>query len=437
MSQLLKKDIKIEHNFKVCILGVGFVGLTLAIALAKRNIPVIGLDINLELIQSLNNGETHVIEPNIEEFLQETLQSGKLSFRHSSEDLSMLKNCNTFILTVGTPLSGSEISLGSITNALNQIIEYISEDDLVILRSTTSVGTANEVVRPILNKKSKSISLAMCPERTIEGNAMQEIFHLPQIIGADDEISLTKATSLFELLGTEIVKLSSLKSAELAKLVNNTYRDLMFGFANEIAAFCQKIKIPASEIIHAANYNYPRSNISLPGPSGGPCLEKDPWILVQSGKQYDVELSITKSARQVNENSVLHLLDPYFISEVSEKVLLLGLSFKGTPEILDARGSFAKNVIDFIKYRNPLAEITGYEPAGIFKYDFIDIVQSQSIQEAISGADKILILTNSLKFVDLEELINKLADRNCLVIDYWQVANPAFLSKEMRYLSWS
>ena len=158
---------------------------------------------------------------------------------------------------------------------------------------------------------------------------------------------------------------------------------------------------------------------------------------MQSGKQYDVELSITKSARQVNENSVLHLLDPYFVSEVSEKVLLLGLSFKGTPEILDARGSFARNVIDFIRYRNPLAEITGYEPAGIFKYDFIDILQSRSIQEAISGADKILILTNSLKFVDLEELINKLADRNCLVIDYWQVAKPALLSKEMRYLSWS
>ena len=299
------------------------------------------------------------------------------------------------------------------------------------------MGTANEVVRPILNKKSKSISLAMCPERTIEGNAMQEIFLLPQIIGADDEVSLTKATSLFESLGAEVVKLSSLKSAELAKLVNNTYRDLMFGFANEIATFCQKINVPASEVIHAANYNYPRSNISLPGPSGGPCLEKDPWILVQSGKKYGVELSIARSAREVNENSVLHLLDPYFVSDVSEKVLLLGLSFKGTPEILDARGSYAKNVIYFIKQRNSLAEIIGYEPAGIFKSDFIDIVQSQSIQEAISGANKILILTNSLKFVDLEGLITNLADPHCLVIDYWQSAKAEFLPKKMRYVSWS
>jgi UDP-N-acetyl-D-mannosaminuronic acid dehydrogenase len=158
---------------------------------------------------------------------------------------------------------------------------------------------------------------------------------------------------------------------------------------------------------------------------------------VQSGKQYDVELPITRSAREVNENSVLNLLDPYFISGISEKVLLLGLSFKGTPEILDARGSFAKNVIDFIKHRNSLADITGYEPAGIFKSDFRDIVQSQSIQEAISGANKILFLTNSIKFLDLEELINKLADQNCLVIDYWQVAKPTLLSKEMRYVSWS
>ena len=159
--ELLKKENKLDENFKICILGVGFVGLTLAIALAKRNISVIGLDINVELIQSLNNGETDVIEPNIKEFLQETLHSGKLSFRHSSEDLSILKSCNTYILTVGTPLRGNEISLESITNALNQIIDYISDGDLVILRSTTSVGTANEVVRPILNKKSKSISLAM------------------------------------------------------------------------------------------------------------------------------------------------------------------------------------------------------------------------------------------------------------------------------------
>jgi UDP-N-acetyl-D-mannosaminuronic acid dehydrogenase len=437
MALQSEKKSKIDQNFNVCILGIGFVGLTLAIALAKRDIPVIGLDVNADLIKSLNKGETDVIEPDIKEFLQESLQSGKLSFIHSSENLSILKSCNTFILTVGTPLSGSEINLGSITNAINQIIEYISEEDLVILRSTTSVGTANEVVRPILDKKSKSISLAMCPERTIEGNAMQEIFHLPQLVGADDEVSFAKAKSLFESLGTEVVKLSSLKSAELAKLINNTYRDLMFGFANEIATFCQKINVSASEIINAANYKYPRSNISLPGPSGGPCLEKDPWILVQSGRQHGVELAIARSAREVNENSVLHLLDSHFVSEVSEKVVLLGLSFKGTPEILDARGSFAKNVIHFIKQRNPLAEIMGYDPAGIFRSDFIDIAQSQSIQEAVSDANKILILTNSIKFFDLERLITNLADPHCLVIDYWQVAKRAFLSKEMRYVSWS
>jgi UDP-N-acetyl-D-mannosaminuronic acid dehydrogenase len=421
---------------KVCILGVGFVGLTLGLALVQRGIVVYGLDSNKELVENLAKGETNVKDPGIYEALALGLNTEMINFIHSSEDLSRLKECGVFVVTVGTPLIGEKVDLNHIKSALEKVIPYISENSLVILRSTTSVGTADSVVWPILQQKSETILLAMCPERTIEGAALDELGSLPQIIGANDDRSFEEASIFFKQLGVEIVRVSSLRAAELTKLINNTYRDLMFGFANEIALFSQSLNISPREVINAANKDYPRSRISLPGPSGGPCLQKDPWILVQSAELLGVNLPISRAARQVNESVVVSFIQKNAKNLMSlKKISILGLSFKGEPEVLDARGSFANEVISFFQAKSSRTPIYGFEPAGQFADDFQEICQTSILDDAISNADMLVILTKSKSFTNLEYKINQLTQEGCQILDFWGLLNENRIENR-EYKSW-
>lgn len=421
---------------KVCILGCGFVGLTLGVMLSSKNIKVIGIDSNFELVEQLKEGKTSIYEPGMETLLGKSLAEGNLKFINTDNELSEVKDCGVFIITVGTPLKGLAVDLNHIVNALSTVLEYISDDSLVILRSTTMVGTANSTVRNYLNQKSAKIKLAMCPERTVEGNALTELLTLPQIIGADDEESFQAAESFFKSVEIEVVRVSSLKAAELCKLANNTFRDLMFAFANEIALLAANNNVSAREIIQAANYKYARSNIALPGPSGGPCLEKDPWILVESGKSVGVDMPITRAAREINESIVIEFLKSS-CANISNpmKVAILGLSFKGYPLTLDSRGSFAPEVISFLDENFPKTQVFGFEPAGIFRTGYENIQQCTNLEEAIIDSDLVVILTNAEAFLGIEESISKLANTECLIIDYWGILNRASLKTE-RYRSW-
>ena len=425
------------NEMRVCVLGVGFVGLTLSLMLNKKGFRVYGVDSNSALVQELNNARTNVLDPGIEELLKTGIEAQTIKFKHTSDDLQEIRDCNVFIITVGTPLLDGKVNMNHIKNALNEIIEYIQDDSLVILRSTTIVGAADSVVAPILENKSPSILLAMCPERTVEGTALQELSTLPQIIGAKNEVSFQRASEFFSFLGVEVVRVSNLRAAEITKLINNGYRDLMFGYANEIALLCQEIGVSAREVIEAANHNYPRSNIALPGPSGGPCLEKDPWILVQSGERLGVDLPITRSARLMNESIVCSFIkDKVKDHDQLQKIALLGLSFKGVPQILDIRGSHSLEVLSFFRTNSVNAKISGYEPAGKFQEHLVDLEQCQSVEEAIDNADLVLVLTNSDEFAGLESKINNLTTKNCQVIDFWGTLDRELLL-ERRYASWS
>ena len=417
----------------VCILGVGFVGLTLAAALSKAGMLVYGLDIDAKLVSNLNNGVTTIKEPGLEKILLKGLSNKTLKFYNSIDDLSLLQECEYFILTVGTPLKDGIVNNELIENALNSILDLISENATIILRSTTKVGTANQVQEQIMKHK-KSFHIAMCPERTVEGNALDELQTLPQIIGADDEKSFQKARFLFESLGVECVRVSSLRAAELTKLINNTYRDLMFGYSNEIALLASSLGISAIEVINAANYKYARSNIALPGPSGGPCLEKDPWILAESGKSVGVNMLITSSARRVNEElPVKFLLENVNLLKSYKKIALLGLSFKGVPEVLDSRGSVSKLLVRFLVEKFPNTSIVGYEPAGLFVNDFSEIEQCESLDKALVDTDLLIITTKSQSFYSIETLISSKSDSTCLILDFWNLLQSTELGKKQIY----
>ena len=425
-----------SEKYKVCILGVGFVGLTLAACLSDAGHDVYALDTNPNLIMDLNALKTDVLEPKLADILQEGLEMGTLKFIHSSENLDDLKKCNYFVITVGTPLKEGVVDDSMIRNAIDSIINHIQVGSTIILRSTTKIGTGNRVIKPYLEASGKSIYLAMCPERTIEGRALEELTSLPQIIGADDEASYRSAKLLFDSMGVEVVRVSSLMSAEAAKLINNTYRDLMFGFSNEIALLCSKIGLSAIEIINAANYNYSRSNIALPGPSGGPCLEKDPWILAEAGFDAGLVMQITRASRKTNEDLPVAFLSDHLIHADSiKKIAILGLSFKGKPEVLDLRGSPAIAIVNYLHNTFSNAQIVGFEPAGMFNAAIEHLNQEANLEEAVSDSNIVVLTHNHVQFQNIEQLIMNEASESCQVFDFWNLLSPSKLGTNQSYRS--
>lgn len=336
-------------NFDVGIVGLGYVGLTLGTALAKSGLKVVGVERRKDIVTLVNKGKSHFTELGLEQIIKEQVSNGNLIAKNQFDTSD---NCKYFIITVGTPLGpNGKPRLDMIKSAVSEIINQIDNGATVIVRSTVEVGTTRKFVENELKKTKKKYFLAMCPERTLEGDAIRELNSLPQIIGSDNRETFDKAAKLFRQLTNSIIYVNSYEAAEIIKLVDNTYRDVQFGFANEVARICDAVGVNAIEVIEAGKQNYPRTNVALPGLVGGPCLEKDPHIFNHSANKYGVELSITNAARFVNESHpteiVSKLIDRFHEKKdkIGLKISLLGMAFKGRPPTDDLRGSMATVVL--------------------------------------------------------------------------------------------
>ena len=423
-------------KYKVCIVGIGFVGLTLALSLTKRGQHVIAIEKDLDVVNELRNGYVRFDEEDLLTHLIEAKSKGLFEIFSPEENLEILEECNVFIITVGTPLSHGVVNFTSLENATYIIRPYVRRKDLVILRSTVKLGITENLVKTILDETTHGYFLAMCPERTVEGFALREMGSLPQVIGGIDQNSSKAAATFFKIFGTMIIQVKDTQTAEMIKLVNNTYRDLMFGFANEIAGICNEFGINSLEVIQAANHNYSRSDIALPGLTGGPCLEKDPWILAESAKSKEFEPSITMASRQVNEavlSSYLGKILGSFTSPI--KVAVLGLSFKGRPSIRDTRGGFVLPLLEFLDGKKTVYSAMGYEPAGRVFIEHAKLTISESLSEAVLDADLIVILTNAIDFLTIGTKLSDLANSNAVIVDYWGVLDKENLGPNQVYFS--
>lgn len=414
---------------QICILGCGYVGLTLAVAMADTGFRVHGIEIREDIVAALRQGEPHFWEPRLKEKLQRAIQKGRLTF---SRDIDPAFPATVFVITVGTPLDAAgKVSLTSVERAARQVGAQMNDGALVILRSTVKLGTARNVVHPILSKSGKSFNLAVCPERTLEGKALIELHQLPQIIGADDADVRARCAQLFSALTHTTVALSSLEAAELTKLVDNTYRDVSFAFANEVARLCSQAGLSAQEVIQAGRLGYPRTNVALPGPVGGPCLEKDPHILFESAKAYGIELPITQAARHTNEMQPTE--SAAFIRERANSmpsfptrptITLAGLAFKGMPPTDDLRGTMAKPILASLREVFPDAIFRGFDPVASTEdakaYLGIDTVNS--IGEAFEGANIVVIANNHPMFQNMDIASSaRMMAKPGIIYDFWSL----------------
>lgn len=413
----------------IVVVGLGYVGLTLALAFAARGFRVSGFDTDRNKIETLRAHKSYVHEIGLPELVRETV--GKTFF--PTETLP--EEGDIFVISVGTPVSredgGHRLELDGLEQAARAVGQRLRSGNLVVLRSTVPVNCTRNHVLPILESESGlnagfDFHLSFAPERTIEGNALAELRSLPQIVGGLNADSTEATAALFRELTPTVVRVESLEAAELAKLTNNAFRDLIFAFANQMAQLSRAFNIDTREVIKAANLGYPRDPVPLPSPGvGGACLTKDPYIIDLVAKQAGLDTTLFRLGREVNEAMHDHVVEALAgalarsgKSLEGARVLICGLAFKGHPETADLRNSSSIDVAHLLAARG--VELAGYDPVASDDEIRDAGLSPLGLEEGAEGADALLFMNNhrSFRALDVSSLIDRMAP--CPVIfDGW------------------
>ena len=401
-------------NPSVAFVGLGYIGLPTAVVMANSGVDVTGVDVNEANVERINRGEVTIVEPGLEEELKQAIESG--NFRATTSQV----HADTYIIAVPTPFTDNyDVDMRYIYSAAEAIAPQLKGDELVILESTSPPLTTKKMAKKILelrpdlvadgaeNPEGKPVVyFAHCPERILPGKAMEELRTNDRIIGGQTEEATKRATAVYatfckaELLPTDDV------TAEMAKLTENSFRDVNIAFANELSLIADNLDINVWELINLANH-HPRVNILQPGPGvGGHCIAVDPWFIVSADPENS---KLIHTARKVNDGKPKWVIDKVkeAISETNaSKVAVLGLAFKA--DIDDLRGSPALSItvdiaeelesIHFLVAEPNVKELPkrlkGFENAELMNYE-----------EAIAGADVILLLVDHKEFKALDKSV--------------------------------
>lgn len=392
------------------VVGIGRVGLPLALVFAKEGFKVIGIDVSLERLETISKGSLPFLEEGAAPLLKKYINKGFVAM-HEEKLPEVLPTSDAIILTLGTPMSDNFIpDVTQITGFLNKFSKYLKKGQILILRSTVTPGTTEYLSRFLKEKYGwivgKDIYLAYCPERIAEGKAIQELYEIPQIIGTIDDKSGKVAAKIFSKL-TKKMLYTDARSAELAKLYCNMYRYIDFAIGNEFMLIADSHERDIYEILRLVNDGYKRGGLKGPGLTAGPCLVKDGFFLLDKSPYLD----LVAAAWRLNEN-----IPGFLIRKIHQmngnlegkKVALLGLTFK--KNIDDLRYSLS------LKLQNYLLT----EGAKVFSHD--PYVESQSLEDCLKGADLVVVATNHSAFSKINiKSLKKMANRNCLVCDIWNI----------------
>ena len=375
---------------KACFMGLGYIGLPTAIIAAKHGVQVTGVDINPKVVELTNQGHLHIIEPGMEEMLQEVVNSGAL---HASTTPEV---SDAYFMVVPTPFKGDhEPDISFVEAATRAVLPLLKEGDLYVIESTSPVGTTDRMKDLIFSERPElqdKIYIAYCPERVLPGNVIHELVHNDRVIGGMNEASTTKAIEFYSQFVTGTLHRTNCKTAEMCKLTENSSRDVQIAFANELSLICDKAGINVWELISLAN-KHPRVNILQPGCGvGGHCIAVDPYFITAD---FPMESKIIASAREINnyksfwcaekvQNAMLK-----FELEHHRKpcVAMMGLAFK--PNIDDLRESPAKQIVSKVMQAGSNADILVVEP----NVKSHNVYKLTDYKEAYEKADIVVMLT--------------------------------------------
>ncbi|MGB9979841.1 nucleotide sugar dehydrogenase [Methanobacterium sp.] len=390
----------ILENSKITVFGLGHIGLPTAALFANSGLQVTGVDINTKTIEYVNKGKTPILEPGLDELVRKAVENGKLTA--TDDGITASKDSKIKIVIVPTPVDEFKKSdLSAVESACKSISKALNEDDLVIIESTIPPKTCENVVIPILEesglKAGQDFGVAYTPERALPNNTIYEMTHNARVIGGINEKSADIAVSLYEhITKGKIIKVNDLITAEMVKLMENTYRDTNIALSNELAKVCEKLGIDAIEAIAAANH-HPRVNIHTPGPGvGGHCLSIDPYFIVEIAEQEGIESTLIKNARAINDGMPGHVAE-IVVATLNDagkqiqnsKVGILGVAYKGN--VADARETPAKPLIELLAKKG--FDVCAHDPHT--SSDLIKLFGAEPVSmEEVLKCDCVVLITD-------------------------------------------
>jgi UDP-N-acetyl-D-mannosaminuronic acid dehydrogenase len=350
-------------NPEVVMIGLGYIGLPTAALIAQNKVSVHGVDINEDVVETINRGDIHIVEPELDKAVAQSVSEGYLT-----ASISAVK-ANNYLIVVPTPFKGkNEPDISFVEAATRGIIPLLKEGDLYIIESTSPVGTTEKMRDLIYDERPElrdKLYIAYCPERVLPGNVMYELVHNDRVIGGVDGPSTEKAIAFYEKYVKGDLHKTNARTAEMCKLVENSSRDVQIAFANELSLICDKADINVWELINLAN-KHPRVNILQPGCGvGGHCIAVDPYFIVS---EYPMETKIIGTAREVNNYKSFWCAEKIQTAKLEfelkygrkPKVALMGLAFK--PNIDDLRESPAKYIVNKVLQNDSNGEYFIVEP---------------------------------------------------------------------------
>lgn len=406
-------------HHRIGVIGLGYVGVTLAAALVDQGYEVHGVDIQPAVRDSLRAGRVHIFEPGIAEVFARHVGRTLLVADTMPEDLDVV------VLCVSTPVDETtrQPRLENLAAATEQVAATCRPGTLVVVRSTVPVGTTRRVVLPVLTRAwGDQVRLVMAPERTIQGQALRELVELPQVVGGLDRASLDTGLAFFAGLARRLVPVSSLEAAELVKLANNCHTDLIYSFGNEIALIAERHRLDPLEVIRAANLDYPRPDLSKPGYVGGGCLSKDPYLMAASAGPDTPYL--VPAARRLNEHLPAHVA--HRVAELmwqenpqGRRLAVLGWAYKGWPPTDDMRGTPISSMMPVFSAAG--LTVLGHDPMVTDRVIRQHGGEPTSLDKAFSEADAVLVLTDHPDYRTLPMTALLTGSPVRLVFDSWRV----------------
>lgn len=404
----------------ICVVGLGYIGLPTAAVFADAGVQVHGVDINPKAIESINQGKAHIVEPKLDALLRRVVDSGKLV---ASVDAA---GADAFILAVPTPFKGDhEPDLSYIEAAAQSIAPHLKIGDLVILESTSPVGATEQLAGwlagartdltfPQQNGERSDIRIAHCPERVLPGKILEEVVNNARVVGGMTRRCTSAAGALYSMVVKGPCHVTNARTAEMAKLTENAFRDVNIAFANELSFLCEEMKINVWELIRMANL-HPRVNILSPGPGvGGHCIAVDPWFIVNSNPE---TAQLIACARNINDSK-----PGWVVEKVAQKatalkepvIACLGLAYK--PDVDDLRESPAVGIVAKLAERK-IGQTLAVEPhisdlpASLKRSG----VQLEDFDIAMERANIVVLLVNheAFQYVDRELLNGKIVIDTC------------------------
>jgi UDP-N-acetyl-D-mannosaminuronic acid dehydrogenase len=394
---------------EVVMIGLGYIGLPTAALIASNKVYVHGVDINSKVVETINKGQIHIIEPELDSAVANAVKEGYLKAGISPVE------ANAYLIVVPTPFKDkNEPDISFVESATLAVLPLLKTDDLYIIESTSPVGTTEKMMHLIYSERPELkglLNIAYCPERVLPGNVMHELVHNDRVIGGVDKKSTEKAVAFYRQFIKGNLHSTNARTAEMCKLVENSSRDVQIAFANELSLICDKADINVWELIELAN-KHPRVNILQPGCGvGGHCIAVDPYFIVSD---YPMESKIIGTAREVNNYKSFWCAEKVKTTKLEfqlkhgrkPSIALMGLAFK--PNIDDLRESPAKYIAQKVLQNSNNEEYYIVEP-NITEHKVFKLT---NYKEAVQKAEIIVFLVAHKEFKTLQ------LDENKVVLDF-------------------